>query len=161
VEIRRFQDGDWPGLWDVWHAVVAAGDTYYFDPDTPEEQARREWLLPPPAETWVAVEGGTVLGTYLMQPNHGGLGDHVANAGFMVAPAARGRGLGRALAEQCLDRARAVGYSSMQFNAVVATNVRALALWRALGFIIVGTVPNAHRHPKFGAVDIHIMHRFL
>ena len=49
----------------------------------------------------------------------------------------------------------------MQFNAVVSTNVRAIALWQRLGFRIVGTVPKAFRHRELGDVDIHIMHRAL
>jgi ribosomal protein S18 acetylase RimI-like enzyme len=49
----------------------------------------------------------------------------------------------------------------MQFNAVVSTNVRAVALWQRLGFAIVGTVPRAFRHRELGHVDLHVMHRFL
>lgn len=38
-------------------------------------------------------------------------------------------------------RARARGFRAVQFNAVVETNERAVALWRAPGFVVVGTVP--------------------
>ncbi|HEV7823853.1 MAG TPA: GNAT family N-acetyltransferase [Mycobacteriales bacterium] len=162
VLIRRATAADWPALWPVWHEVVAAGDTYTYAPDTPPEVARRLWLPGPPAATWLAAdEAGRVLGTYLLKPNQPGPGSHVANAGFMVSGAARGRGLGRVLAEHCLDRAREAGYRAMQFNAVVATNAGAIALWRALGFEVVGTVPGAFRHPAYGDVDLHVMHREL
>lgn len=116
---------------------------------------------PERAEVWVATGGGRVLGTALMAPNKPGLGAHVANAGFMVDPAASGQGVGRALAERVLARARECGYLAMQFNAVVGTNTRAIQLWKALGFAIVGTVPEAFRHPRHGLVDLHIMHRRL
>jgi GNAT superfamily N-acetyltransferase len=167
VRIRRATDADWPALWPVWHEVVAAGETYTYARDTTAEEARGLWLPPAPAETWLAVEtagevgGGRVLGTYLLKPNQPGAGSHVANAGFMVPAAARGRGLGRVLAEHCLDRAREAGYRAMQFNAVVATNTGAVALWRVLGFDIVGTVPGAFRHPVHGFVDLYVMHRKL
>jgi L-amino acid N-acyltransferase YncA len=161
VEIRRFLDADWPGLWEVWHEVVASGATYDYPPDTTEREARALWLLPPPAEVWVAVEGEEVLGTYKVSPNRIGLGDHVANGSYMVSARVRGRGIGRALAEHSLVRARELGYTAMQFNAVVSTNTRAIALWRSLGFIIVGTVPSGFRHSALGTVDFHIMHRFL
>jgi ribosomal protein S18 acetylase RimI-like enzyme len=49
----------------------------------------------------------------------------------------------------------------MQFNAVVSTNHRAIALWQRLGFSIVGTIPKAFRHLELGLVNLHIMHRFL
>jgi L-amino acid N-acyltransferase YncA len=161
MDIRRATDADWPGIWAVWHRVVAAGDSYVWDPDTGEDAARTLWMLPPPAEVWVAADDGAVIGTAILKPNQPGLGDHVANAGFMVDPAMGGRGVGRRLAEHVIRRAAASGYEAMQFNAVVSTNTRAVALWRSLGFDIVGTVPGAFRHAVYGAVDLHIMHRRL
>jgi GNAT superfamily N-acetyltransferase len=103
----------------------------------------------------------SVVGTYLLKPNAPEPGAHVANAAFMVAPAARGAGIGRLLAEHCISRAKDLSYIAMQFNAVVATNVGAIELWKSLGFAIVGTVPAAYRHRTAGLVDIHIMHRAL
>lgn len=161
VELRIATAEDWPGIWPIWHAVVSAGETYTYAPDTDEATARTLWMQPEPAEVWVAVEDGRVIGTALLRPNQPGLGDHVANAGFMVDPTTSGRGVGRALAQRVLERARQRGFRAMQFNAVVSTNDRAIKLWRSLGFEIVGTVPGAFRHPRHGLVDLHIMHRFL
>jgi len=161
VEVRRAGEDDWPGIWPVWREVVAAGDAYVWPPDTPEDEARAEWMLPPPAEVWVAEDDGRIVATALLQPNKPGLGDHVANAGFMVDPSAAGRGVGRRLAEVVIERARATGYEAMQFNAVVATNERAVRLWRSLGFEEVGRVPRAFRHARDGAVDLLLMHRRL
>jgi ribosomal protein S18 acetylase RimI-like enzyme len=163
--VRRATDGDWPALWPVWQETVAGGDTYTYPPDTTYDDARRAWLPPAPAETWLAseVQAGrdvTVLGTYLLRPNFPGQGSHVANAGFMVAAAARGRGIGRFLAEHCLARAVEAGYLAMAFNAVVATNP-AVRLWESLGFTVVGRVPGGFRHPRDGLVDLLVMHRDL
>ncbi|MDM4784376.1 GNAT family N-acetyltransferase [Micromonospora sp. b486] len=108
-------------------------------------------MPPEPARTVVSVApDGAVLGSAKLAPNQGGPGDHVANASFMVAPAAAGRGVGRALAAHLLDAARADGYRAMQFNAVVATNTRAVGLWRSLGFEVIGRVPEGFRHPRPG-----------
>jgi GNAT superfamily N-acetyltransferase len=161
LDIRRASDRDWPSLWPIWQAIVAAQETYMWDPYTPSEQAQRLWLADPPAETWIAEDDGAVVGTYLLKPNQPGPGAHVANAGFMVAPAARGVGVGRRLAEHCLARARETKYTAMQFNAVVATNAGALQLWRSLGFQVIGTVPQGYQHRTRGLVDVHIMHRML
>lgn len=49
----------------------------------------------------------------------------------------------------------------MQFNAVVETNVGAVALWRSLGFGVIGTLPEGFLHPTEGYVGLHIMHRRL
>jgi L-amino acid N-acyltransferase YncA len=161
VEIRTATDADWPGIWPIWRAVVAAGDTYVWR-DATEAEARGLWMLPPPAEVLVAVaDDGRVVGTAEIRPNQVGRGSHVANASFMVDPGQGGRGVGRALGEAVLGRARAAGYRAMQFNAVVATNTRALALWRSLGFDEVGRVPGAFAHATEGDVDLVIMHRTL
>ena len=160
--IRPARDDDWAGLWPLWHAVVKAGETYPYDPATTSESAKTIWFAPAPAYTWVAVApDGEIVGTYQLKPNQQRLGDHVANAGFMVASTTRGQGVGRQLGVHCLDSARGLGYRAMQFNAVVTTNVASLRLWRSLGFIIVGTVPRGFRHAVHGEVDMHIMHRFL
>ena len=98
---------------------------------------------------------------YKLIPNHVGLGSHVANASFMVDPAAQGKGAGRAMGEHCLDEARRAGYQAMQFNFVVSTNTAAVELWKKLGFEIVGTLPKAFRHATLGHVDAFVMHRFL
>ena len=65
------------------------------------------------------------------------------------------------LAEAVIARARELGYDAMQFNAVVSTNERAVALWRSLGFEVVGTTPAGFRHAVHGPVDLLIMHRPL
>jgi GNAT superfamily N-acetyltransferase len=79
----------------------------------------------------------------------------------MVDPAHAGKGVGRALGAAVLDRARADGYRAMQFNAVVETNTRAVAVWRSFGFEVIGTVPAAFHHPIHGYVGLHVMHRIL
>jgi GNAT superfamily N-acetyltransferase len=167
VIFRRATTLDWPGIWPVWHEVVQRGDTYTFDPASSMADGQRMWLLDEPAQTWIVADPADpddpdrVLGTYLLKPNQPGNGAHVANAGFMVSAASRGRGLGRAMGEHCLDQARAAGYLGMQFNAVVASNHGAISLWYSLGFVTVGSVPRAFRHPVDGLVDLHIMYRDL
>jgi GNAT superfamily N-acetyltransferase len=161
VLIRDATPDDWPAIWRFMRRIVAAGETFAWDRDTSEARARAMWLHDPPGRTVVAVDDGTVVGTAETHPNHGGPGAHVANAGFMVDPDRAGKGVGRALGEHVVGQARADGYRSMVFNAVVETNTRAVALWRSLGFEVLATVPGGFRHPVEGYVGLHIMHRRL
>jgi L-amino acid N-acyltransferase YncA len=160
--IRDATSEDWPRIWPFLRDIVVAGETYTWDRDVTGDQARQLWLPPPPARTVVAVDpDGTVLGSAKLLPNQAGPGAHVANASFMVAPAAAGRGVGRALGAHVLDLARAEGYRAMQFNAVVETNTRAVGLWRSLGFEVVGRVPEGFRLPDGRYVDLLVMYQRL
>jgi L-amino acid N-acyltransferase YncA len=160
--IRDAHADDWAGIWPFLAEIVAAGETYCWPADTSEAHARAWWMGKPGGRVFVAVEDdGTVLGTAEAHPNQPANGSHVANAGFMVAASATGRGVGRALAVHVLDRAASDGYRAMQFNAVVETNAGAIALWQSLGFRILATVPEAFDSPTRGLVGLHIMHRML
>ena len=147
-------------MWQIFKAVVAGGDTYVFAPDTPREEAL-DYFLGPDMQSWVAELDGSVVGMYKLIPNRRDLGSHVANASFMVSPAAHGKGIGRALGEHCLAEARQAGYQAMQFNFVVSTNAGAVHLWQELGFKILATLPKAFNHARLGYVDAYVMHRFL
>lgn len=159
LEIRRASAADWDAIWPIWHEIVAAGDTYAYEPSTESDDARRGWLAPAPDEAWVIADGDELLGTYHLAPNHAGPGSHIANASYMVAAAARGRGVGRAMVEHSIARARQAGYLGIQFNAVAATNINAIKLYEDLGFVTVGVVPRAFRHPTEGLVGLHVMYR--
>lgn len=161
MEIREARAGDWPSVWSFLRVVLAAGETYTYPQDITEAQARAAWLVAAPWRALVAVDGGRIVGVAKYGPNHPGRGSHVANASFVVDPAAAGRGVGRALGEFVLAEARERGFRAMQFNAVVETNVGAVALWQSLGFRILATIPEAFDHPTEGLVGLHLMHRFL
>ena len=160
VTIRQATADDWPAMWRIIAAVVQSGDTYTLEPDVSEAEARAYWVGDPQA-TYVAELGGEIVGTYVLRANHRGLGSHVANAGYMVRSDVAGQGIGARLAEHSFEAARAAGFEAMQFNAVVSTNTRAVALWQRLGFAIIGTVPRGFRHRTLGRVDLYLMHRFL
>ncbi len=160
-EVRGYTDADWPSVWPIFQEVVAAGETYAYDPEWTSEEAREVWVETPPGRTVVASDGRRVLGTAKMGPNRPGRGSHVSTASFMVAAQARGRGVGRALGEYAVSWARERGYAAMQFNAVVETNHAAVKLWKDLGFRVIGTVPEAFEHPTLGRVGLHVMHRYL
>jgi L-amino acid N-acyltransferase YncA len=156
--IRPALDDDWPRIWPFFQEIVMAGETYAYPDDLTLESGRDWWMESPPARTVVLEADGRVLGSAKMGPNRPGRGDHVGTASFMVDPAAGRRGVGRALASYVVDWHREQGYAGIQFNAVVETNVAAVALWRSLGFEIVGTVPRAFRSRAHGPVGLHVMY---
>ncbi|MER2193105.1 GNAT family N-acetyltransferase [Methylobacterium brachiatum] len=160
MEIRPATASDHPAIVRIILPTIRAGETYALDPGLSEAEAVAYWTGAD-RETFVAEQDGVVLGTYYLRANQAGGGAHVANCGFMTGAAAAGRGIGRAMGEHALDRARARGFSAMQFNFVVSTNQRAVKLWRSLGFAEVGRLPGAFRHPGLGVVDALVMFRTL
>ncbi len=143
--IRRYREEDWPQLWSILRTTIASGDTYAFPPDSTPEEIKTLWIEGALA-TYVACSEGTIIGSYKIQPNQPGLGSHVCNCGYVVSPAARGRGVAASMCEHSQSEAVRLGFLAMQFNLVVVTNVDAVYLWKKLGFQIVGTLPNAFRH---------------
>lgn len=158
--IRSYQPDDWPQLRPILRTTIATGDTYAFPPDSTEEEIKDLWVEAPLA-TYVACAEGMVIGSYKIQPNQPGLGSHVCNCGYVVSPAARGRGVAASMCEHSQAEALRLGFLAMQFNLVVVTNVDAVHLWKKLGFQIVGTLPNAFRHRQLGLVDAHVMYKKL
>ncbi len=155
MTIRPATDADWPAIWPFFVDTVRAGETYAYPADLTVGQGRDLWLSD--EHVVVLEEGGAVLGTAKMGPNRPGNGAHIGTASFLVAPEARGRGVGRALAEYAVAWHRDAGFRGIQFNAVVETNTVAVALWESLGFEIVGTVPGAFQSPSHGYVGLHVM----
>jgi L-amino acid N-acyltransferase YncA len=160
VMIRRAADADFESMWSIFRDVIASEDTYVFSPDTPRERALAYWFGPG-VTSYVAVADERIVGMYKIVQNQPGLGSHVANASFMVSPSYSGKGAGRQMGRHCLREARRQGFRAMQFNFVVSTNAAAVALWKSLGFAIVGTLPQVFKHRHLGYVDAHVMYRSL
>ena len=147
-------------IWAILEPVFRAGETYTVPCDISRDGALEYWFHSP-HEVFVAEEDHQLAGTYFLQPNQQGGGSHVANCGYVTAPWATGRGVARAMCAHSLERAKERGFRAMQFNFVVSTNVRAVALWQSFGFEIVGRLPAAFRHPTEGYVDALVMYRRL
>ena len=160
LRIREIGALEFGRAWPIFRAVVGKGDTYSYPPDIDEAQACAMWTTAP-SRCFVAERDGEVLGVYMLRPNQPGLGDHVANCGYMVAPRARGQGIASAMCEHSLAEARGAGFTAMQYNFVVSSNEGAVRLWQRHGFAIVGRVPGAFRHADLGPTDVYVMHREL
>lgn len=156
MQIRTATDADRPAVLAIVAPTLRAGETYAMPTSFTDAETLAYWFGPT-HEVFVAEDDGVILGTYYLMANQQGGGAHVANCGYMTAPAAQGKGIARAMCEHSLIRAKERGFRAMQFNHVVSTNARAVALWQKLGFAIVGTLPQAFNHPAAGYVDSYVM----
>jgi ribosomal protein S18 acetylase RimI-like enzyme len=161
INIRRYQETDWPAVWRLLHATFSSGDTYAFSPESTETEIHTAWVEAPAATYVACAPDGRLLGTYILKANQLGLGSHVCNCAYVVTPEAQGQGLASAMCEHSQRLAVSMGFLSMQFNLVVSTNERAVRLWKKLGFHVVGTLPRAFRHQRLGFVDALVMYKEL
>ncbi len=157
MNIRLFEDKDWPSVWEMIKPVFRAGETYAYPVDIDEKGARKAWIETPQA-TFVAEDTEhKILGTYYIKPNHPGPGSHVCNCGYIVSTEARNSGIASKMCEHSQQEAVSRKFKAMQFNLVVSTNTGAVRLWKKNGFEIAGTLPGAYRHSRLGFVDAFVM----
>jgi L-amino acid N-acyltransferase YncA len=160
LSIRPAAQSDAEAICAIGRELVEDGTVYAFPPGMTDAELEAYWLSPR-VRTYVAEAEGEVLGCYIVRANQPGRGGHVANASYAVSSRARGKGVGRAMGEHSLAEARRLGFQAMQFNLVVSTNEPAVALWKSLGFEVVGTLPKAFDHARLGLVDALVMYRVL
>ena len=161
MNIRGYQKEDWPEVWSIIKQECENGETLALSPEISEQEAHQFWIVKP-QQVFVTVDtAGQVLGTYFIKPNQATLGAHVCNCGYLVSNLERGKGIGTLMCQHSLDLAKQLGFKSMQFNFVIATNEGAVRLWKKFGFDIVGVLPNAFHRNRKEYVDALIMFRNL
>lgn len=161
LSIAEQTDSDWPDVWSVLESAFRAGESYPLSRDVSEADAKTYWIKTDGYNAIARDDAGDIAGVYYLRPDQGGPGDHICNAGYVIAEAARGKGCAAVLCRQSQQQASEMGFTGMKFNLVVVTNKAAIAAWKKAGMAIIGTVPHAFRHPQLGLVDAHIMFRTL
>ena len=156
INIRKATSTDHDAIWSIIKQVVASGDSYAFAPNSNRIDLLNYWCGQN-KHTFVATINQEILGTFVIQDNFPGLGSHIANAGYMTAPHASGRGIGTMMGQQSLVIAKELGYYAIQFNLVIKSNERAVRLWKKLGFEIIGEIPDAFQHQTLGLTNAYIM----
>ena len=160
LTIRKAKQSDWRAIWSIIGKAFSDGETYAYSPEITEAEAHRVWMEVS-LTAYVAVEDGTIAGTYYLKSNQPGLGAHVCNCGYIVAESARGKGVASLMCEHSQRQAKSNGFRAMQYNLVVATNEGAIRLLKRHGFEVVGKLPNAFNHKRLGYVDALVMFKEL
>lgn len=152
ITVRGYTDADLPALREIWNQVVDDGVAFPQEDDLTDDTARD--FFAQQSFTAVAERDGEVVGLYILHPNNEGRCGHIANASYAVRRDIRGGGIGRALVTHCLEQGKQLGFRILQFNAVVASNLNAIALYRSLGFVQLGVIPGGFRLPDGSYEDI-------
>ena len=158
MTVRELAPRDIEAAAEVWNQVVEEGRAF---PQTKllDGRSGAEFFA---AQSFVGVaeEDGEIAGLYILHPNNVGRCGHICNASYAVRRNLRGRGIGELLVRHCLKKAAELGFRIMQFNAVVASNSRALALYERLGFVRLGVIPGGFLN-KDGIYEDIIPHYYI
>ena len=141
IDIGPIRPDEADALFSLFERIVADREGFPHAPPLTREQHDATWVHPV-AVTVAARIDGRLVGAHYLKPNSPGRAAHIANAGYIVDAAHRGRGVGRALVEDSITRAPMLGFDAIQFNLVFASNP-ARALYEELGWIQVGRIPKA------------------
>lgn len=158
--LRQAKPTDADAIWNIIQPVIAKGDTYVFDPKASKETMLAYWMAPR-NYVYVAEYEGNVAGTFILRDNQPALGSHIANGAYMVNPEFERLGIGKAMGKFSIVEAKRLGYQAMQFNIVMKSNVGAVALWKKLGFQVIGEIPDAFQHQELGLTNALIMYQKL
>lgn len=160
IEIRLGKETDFKEIWNIFKEVIKTEDTYYFFKDTSMLDCFN-YFFDEEGSIYVGTnQEGEIVAFYRMIKNKPDLGGHVCNGSFMVKPSYQSKGVGKALGEDFIKRAKEEGFKGIQFNYVVSNNLRAIRLWESLGFEIVGKLPGGFKS-KDAYIDVYIMYRSL
>ena len=142
--IRKYDKNDLQQLITIWNQVVEDGIAFPQEELLTEETGEAFFS----SQSWCGVaadESGEVVGLYILHPNNVGRCGHICNASYAVSAKLRGQHIGEKLVMDCIAQAKKIGFSILQFNAVVESNIHARHLYERIGFTQLGVIPNGFR----------------
>ena len=161
VTIREYTENDLPEMIEIWNEVVEDGIAF---PQTETLTAgEAAAFFAEQSFTGVAqnIDTGEILGLYVLHPNNVGRCGHISNTSYAVKSSARGCKVGEKLVIHSIETGRELGFSLMQFNAVVKTNYSAIHIYEKLGFVRLGVISNGFLMKNETFEDIILFYRAL
>ena len=143
--VRKYNESDLEDMIRIWNEVVEDGIAFPQEELLNEETGRVFFAEQTYCGVAQAEETGKVYGLYILHPNNIGRCGHICNASYAVSRDSRGLHIGEKLVTDCLAQGKVHGFTVMQFNAVVATNIHARHLYERLGFVQLGIIPKGFR----------------
>ncbi|HEY9301485.1 MAG TPA: N-acetyltransferase, partial [Phormidium sp.] len=144
----------------LFNQVVIEGQTYPQEKPVSEAEFAAYWLV---KDAFVVRESNSneIFGAFYIKPNFPGRCSHICNAGFIVQPEQRGKGIGKFMGEKMLEIAARLGYQAVMFNLVFASNIASIKVWQSLGFKMIGRIPAAANLKDGAVVDALMLYRKL
>lgn len=145
IVIREYKEADLTEMIRIWNEIVEEGIAFPQEETLTSETGAEFFASQTYSGVAVEKQTGKLYGLYILHPNNVGRCGHICNASYAVSSESRGLHIGEKLVLDCMEQGRIHGFRVLQFNAVVATNIRARHLYERLGFIQLGTIPKGFR----------------
>ncbi|MFV0518692.1 MAG: GNAT family N-acetyltransferase [Lachnospirales bacterium] len=145
ILVRKYEEKDLTEMITIWNEIVAVGNAFPQEEPLTYETGKEFFATQSYNGVAYDVDSGKIYGLYILHPNNIGRCGHICNASYAVTSSARGFGVGESLVVDCMKMGKECGFSILQFNAVVKTNIPALKLYEKLGFIQLGIIPKGFR----------------
>lgn len=160
IAIRQFEKADIDEAIAIWNRVVEDGVA--FPQIEPLDENSGIAFFEEQSFTGIAYDEdtGEIVGLYILHPNNVGRCRHICNASYAVKANLRGQHIGEKLVTHCLSKGKELSFRILQFNAVVKSNHSALALYKKLGFVPLGTIPGGFL-TKDGVYEDIIPHYYI
>ena len=143
MKIRKYNENDIPSMIRIWNKVVEEGIAFPQEEYLNEVSGKEFFAVQ--SYCGVAEDNGSIVGLYILHPNYTGRLGSISNASYAVDSDCRGKHIGEKLVLDSLIQAKKLGFTILQFNAVVENNNHARHLYERLGFVQIGTIPKAFR----------------
>lgn len=161
ITLRAYRPSDTDGMISVWNEVVEEGAAFPQEEFLTRDSGAEFFASQSRCAVAEDADSGEIVGVYILHPNNIGRCAHICNASYAVASKVRGLHIGEMLVKDSLEQGKRLGYGILQFNAVVATNTHARNLYKRLGFVQLGTIPNGFRMKDGSFEDICPYYRTL
>lgn len=144
VIVKKLNDEDLLQAKEIWNEVVKEGLAFPQEEELTLNEAKT--FFNSQSFTGVAKnKDNEVVGLYILHPNNIGRCGHISNASYAVRSDLRGNHIGEKLVKHSLKTAKDLGFTLMQFNAVVKNNTHARNLYKRIGFKELGVIPHGFR----------------
>jgi RimJ/RimL family protein N-acetyltransferase len=153
--VRPAQAGDARAMAELFAAVAQERDGIATEPPVNVEEHAAAFARSAGGSV-VAVAGGRIVGMIHVEASRHGFGEF----GMLVDPDWRGRGVGSALVQAAVDRARGQGLHKLCLE-VFPHNTAAIALYRKCGFTEEGRRVKQYRRASGELWDTIMMGRLL
>lgn len=145
IILRKYNKEDLKEMIEIWNEVVEEGIAFPQEEKLSDETGEEFFANQSYCGVAMDIDSNKIYGLYILHPNNVGRCGHICNASYAVSKSSRGLHIGQQLVKDCLIQGKRLGFSILQFNAVVESNIHARHLYERLGFIQLGRIPNGFR----------------